>query len=571
MSGQVRKKQRSLPYLLPILLLTVLVFSNSLKNDFIPELDDDIYVTENPMIRDLSVSGLKNIFSSFVAGNYHPLTMLSLALDYRIFGLNASGFHTTNLLLHLLNTALVFILIGRLASDSRVAALVALFFAVHPMHVESVSWISERKDVLYALFFLGALLSYVLYLQRNRSRKYWNFCLLLFLGSLLSKPMAVTLPAVLLLLDFFHNRKLSWKTLVEKTPFFLLSLVFGVLTLVSQQPEAGIRQLAATYSVLDRFLIPARAVVFYLVKLFVPTNLSAFHYYPDKADGRLPFEFYLAPVILAAAFLVFRIVVKSDKDLRRDVVFGMLFFLFTISIVLQIIPAGRAYAAERYTYIPYIGLFFIPARVTVRFLDSPSKKSGLRKAVAAGVIILTASAFSVQSFRRNRVWQDGLRLFTDVIEKHPRAGHGYFIRGIFKHNRLRDYAGALDDYNKAASLRYRDPHLYANRAGVRGIRGDYEGALADSNRAIDLNPDFDRAYFNRGTAKYFLKDMEGAAKDFSEAFRLNPANGNAAFMLGNAFFALEDRSQACESWRKAFALGHAQARDMLGTHCAPQR
>lgn len=564
------KTKRS-SYLLAIILLTGIVFSNSLKNDFINELDDDVYVTDNQRIGDLSGPGLKNIFSSFVAGNYHPLTMLSLALDYRIFGLNASGFHATNLLLHLLNTVLVFIFIGRLVSDQRVAAFVALFFAVHPMHVESVSWISERKDVLYALFFLGALLSYVLYLQRNRRRKYWNSCLLFFLGSLLSKPMAVTLPAVLLLLDFYHNRKLSWKTLAEKTPFFLLSLVFGVLTLVSQQPEAGIRQLAATYSVLDRILIPARAVVFYLVKLFVPTNLSAFHYYPEKSDGWLPFEFYLAPIILAAVFLVLRAVVKSDHDLKRDVVFGMLFFLFTISIVLQIIPAGRAYAAERYTYIPYIGLLFIPARGIMRFLDSPSKKSGLRKAVAAGIIILIASAFSVQSYMRNRVWQDGLRLFTDVIEKSPKAGHAYFIRGVFKHNRLRDYAGALDDYDRAASLRYKDPHLYANRSGVRGIRGDYEGALADSNRAIDLNPDFDRAYFNRGTAKYFLKDLQGAVMDYSEAFRLNPANGDAAFMLGNVFFALEDRSRACESWRQAFALGHAQARDMLGAHCAPQR
>lgn len=214
---------------------------------------------------------------------------------------------------------------------------------------------------------------------------------------------------------------------------------------------------------------------------------------------------------------------------------------------------------------------FILARGAGRIRDALSKKAGPWKAVAAGAIVLYAAAFSIQTYKRNAVWQDGLRLFTDVIEKNPGAGHGHFIRGVFKHNRLGDTTGALNDYNRAASLCYESPHLYANRAGVRGILGDYEGALSDSNRAVDLNPDNPQAYFNRATAKYFLKDFKGAAGDFEAALRKNPAYADAAYMLGAAFLELEDRDRACEAWRKALALGHAKAGEMIRVHCSSLR
>ncbi|HEU5310634.1 MAG TPA: hypothetical protein VFV24_04195, partial [Candidatus Eisenbacteria bacterium] len=230
---------------LAIALVTIAAMAPSLQNGF-TNWDDPEYVLENHLIRDLSPSGLAAIGTSFLDGNYHPLTVLSLALDYRFGGLDPSGYHRTNLAIHVLATLAVFWLVLLLTGSRELSTFVALFHGVHPMHVESVAWVTERKDLLYGLFYFLACASYVIWLRGDRRKPLaYAATVLFFVLSLLSKGMAVTLPLALLAIDFLLERKWSWKAqAAEKAPFFALALGFGILAVIAQRSEGAVQEIA---------------------------------------------------------------------------------------------------------------------------------------------------------------------------------------------------------------------------------------------------------------------------------------------------------------------------------------
>ena len=239
-----------LPWLLPVLALTAICFLPMLSNGF-TNWDDELYVKENPLLKGPDWQG---IFSQASASNYHPLTILSLAFNYAISGTDPFSYHLVNWLLHILNTGLVFIFIYKISGKKPyVAAFAAVIFGVHPMHVESVAWVSERKDVLYALFFLLALLQYWRFLETGKRVKA-IFCFVFFVLSLLSKPAAIILPFVLLLLDYWYGRSVNWKVVAEKIPFFALSLVFGFITVKVQSADAIVG--LEVYPLWTRFFLP---------------------------------------------------------------------------------------------------------------------------------------------------------------------------------------------------------------------------------------------------------------------------------------------------------------------------
>ena len=214
-----------------VLLLTFILYRSGLQNGFV-NWDDDKYIIDNPLIRSLDIGAL---FSGYVMGNYHPLTMLVYAIEYQLFGIDPTGYHVVNMLLHLLNTFLVFLAIIRLSKNNLAGLVAALFFGIHPMHVESVVWASELKDLLYTAFFLGSWIFYMRYIDAPEKRKYYYIALLLFLAALLSKAMAVSLLPVLFLTDYFRGRKISRPVIVEKFPWILLSIIFGIVAVLAQQ------------------------------------------------------------------------------------------------------------------------------------------------------------------------------------------------------------------------------------------------------------------------------------------------------------------------------------------------
>jgi len=339
--------------LIAILFITYLSFSPSIKAGFI-NWDDNEYVTENPDIRSLSFDNIKKISSSFYVGCYLPITMLSYSIEYHYYKLDPHIYHSVNLILHLINCLLVYWLFILLCRNKFIAFAVALLFGIHPLHVESVAWISERKDLLYSLFFILSLIFYIYYREsEKRDRKilkYYFLSIISFLLSLFSKPMAVSLPIILLLIDYLFHTPIKAKIFTEKISFFLLSLIFGIVAILGQQ-TAGATSSKSTFALADNILIACHGIILYLYKLIIPINLSAIYPYPKSVMSSC----ILSPFIL---LIIFGGVIYSLKYTRK-ILFGFLFFLITILPVLKLVPIGYAMIADRYTYIPYLGIFYI--------------------------------------------------------------------------------------------------------------------------------------------------------------------------------------------------------------------
>jgi len=355
--------------LLGILLITFFVYARSLKNGF-TNYDDDVLILNNSLVHSLSFSNLKLIFISFANGMYNPLVTLSWALEYVLIGNKAMHFHFINLTFHLLNTWLVYRFILLLSKKINIAVIVALFFAIHPMISESVLWLSERKDLLCVAFILGGLIHYLKYLNNNFRLKYLILTLIFFLLALFSKPLAIVFPLLLLVIDYYTGRRIDKKVIMEKFPFFVLSLSFGLIAIIAARSVEGINTLN-DYSVADRILFVVYAIGFYIFKMFIPVHFSAKHLYPLKDGVFLPVEYYISIIaVVALIFFIFKL-----KKQRREILSGMFFYLICISIVLPIVPVGDSVVSERYSYLSYIGLFLIIGNVYEQYKDKLINRS----------------------------------------------------------------------------------------------------------------------------------------------------------------------------------------------------
>jgi tetratricopeptide (TPR) repeat protein len=536
-AGPARRFASGLAWPLAAVLITAVCVSPVLRNGFV-NWDDEYYVVSNALLRGPQWIG---IFTRPVVSNYHPLTVLSLAANYAISGTEPWSYLLFSLLLHLANTVLVFWFAYLLSDKKRwVALFTALLFGIHPMHVESVAWISERKDVLYTLFFLLSLIAYWKYLQTNRSTGYWA-CFLLFACSLLSKPAAIVLPLVLLLLDYWKERPFTRRVVLEKIPFFLVSGLFAVITLKLQSVTAMTS--LGLYPVWVRLFFASYAIIVYLAWFFVPHPLSAFH--PVPLPDHLGWTIYLSPIfLLALIFLIWHF------RKNRLIVFGLLFFLINILLVLQLVPIGYTIVSERYTYVPYIGLAFLVTMIVTRNV------SAKRFIPAAAGAVVVFSAFGFMSFKRTQVWKDSDSLWTDVINRYPnaslargdraqfnysraitmeptqaepffqrviddctviinneKAGRSmYYMRGVaFKS--LKQYEKALADFNACLSINRADHEaLYQRGALLVNHYQKYAEALADFDRAIQINP-LGRYYLNRSICHYKLGELADAVAD----------------------------------------------------------
>lgn len=552
-------------------LLTFFVYIPSFQADYV-NWDDGDYVYDNTDIR--SFSNLKAILTKPVQGNYHPVTMLSLALNYAISGKNPVSFHVLNVLIHLLNVVLTFYFILRLTKGKKWAAFItALLFGIHPVHVESVAWITERKDVLYAFFFLLGLNYYVQYIF-NQDKKAYYFTLLFFALSLLSKPAAVVFPLVLLAIDYFVGRWKDWKVLIEKTPHFLMALGMGLLTYWAQSKQGSI---ADVFSFPTKILFAFYGLMMYLVKLFVPLKLVPFYPFP-AINAALGWEYYLAPVVI---LLLAGGVIYSMK--RTSVLaFGMGFYLINLLLVLQVVTVGSAVMADRYTYIPYIGVFFI---LGVAFEYWIERNGG--KVPAAGIAILSVCAltFTFLASRQAQIWTNGETLWDHTIKTHPSATayenrallykeknntakaleyyseaikinveyhEAYSNRGNIYFNQNRNEE-AMADYNKCLEI---DPEYYValdNRGALFARLKEYDKALADLNKAISLKPDYEMPYFNRGITNMEMKLYEPAIKDFQQYLKLKPKDGDVMNSVGVCYQGLQNQPEAIRWFNNALA------------------
>lgn len=596
---KVYKTKILLSLLLPILILTAIVFSNSLHNDF-TNWDDNQYVADNQYVKDFSVSGVKTImFSRMPASGGAKgtrFTLLVFALEYNLWGLNPVPYHVINLLLHLANVALVFLLSLLLFRRIEIASIAALFFGIHPMHVESVAWISQLKDVLYTFFFLLSLIAYHYYIKRNRKIKYLLFSFLAFFFSYHAKLSAVVLPFLLFLMDYYYKRSFTKKLLYEKAPYFILLFYVFTKPLFRQLLHHStvslkiieVPQMVVHYAYFERFFLACYSILFYTIKFFTPFNLYSLHPYPVKTNGMLPLEYYISPFVLAAVIGLVIWGLSKMKKYKRELIFSLLFYFISISMFSHLIPIkGVVVVADRYTYIPYVGLFFVFGFFYCLAVDKKIQFAQQIKIALLSVFFISTISFSFASYNRNKVWKNSITLFSDVIEKKPEIDLAYINRGNAKRT-SGDFKAALDDYNKAMQLRKAGPYSYNNRGTIKANLQDYQGAMDDFNKAIELfpnyleaycnrgklkktlndykgmmddynqvislNPKYSLAYLDRGVAKYFLKDYDGAMQDFNEVIKLNPTAWEAYNHRGNTKNSLHDYQGAINDFNKVIAL-----------------
>jgi protein O-mannosyl-transferase len=531
-------------WLIGILLLTIVAYMPVFSAGF-TNWDDLNYVVNNPYIA-LSGENFPRLFTENVLGNIHPLTMFSLGVDHFWVGTeSALPYHLTNLLLHLLNTALTYFLALRLSNNRQMVALItALFFAIHPMHVESVAWVSARKDVLYSAFFLGGLLLYIRFLNTQK----WGWYALALLSmvlSCMSKPAAVVFPVILLLVDWYGERKLTdWKVWAEKVPFFITSLVAGWVTIGAQQ-EAYHKDY---YSFGAKLVISAHNFVTYLTKAFVWGKLSAFHPYPENKT-ELPGSFYGS----VAVFLLLTGLAIWSLRQRKTPFFGFAFYSVTIALVLKWVTVGSAIIAERYTYIPYIGVFFVVGSALYHYTE---KSDTLRK-IGLAAVGAFALACTVATWNQAKVWESGFTLFDQAVKNTP-SNIAYLNRAS-QLVLAKQYDQALSDYNKADKL---EP-MY-----MLGIRG--RGLLLlDMKRHADALRDFETLekqnaadapiFMKKGGCLVHLQRFDEAIQNFNKAIELDSAYGIAYHDRAAAYFHQKNYPQAYADYTRALELNEPKA------------
>ena len=504
--------------------------------------DDGGYLQDNPFLQTLSWTNIKGIFTTYYMGNYHPLTMISLALDYQAGKFDPFPFHLTNLVLHLFNTILVFFAGRTLTGKINVAAMAALLFGVHPLHVESVAWVSERKDVLYTAFFLLAMLCYLRFLN-SRHWVWYALTIIVFILSCLSKGQAVSFALTLVMIDLFRGRKiLTPRVVAEKIPFLLLAMIFGYVAIRAQQETSA--TLMASFPLSQRVAFASYGLIMYLFKLVAPVSLSAYYPYPAvNAGSGIPLLYWFCILPASGVFILWWYAWKRSKILF----FSLGFFLLNILFLLQLLPVGNAMMADRYVYIPSIGYCLLFGWLL--FSDHFPRHKTFAFIIAA--VYLVFSGFL--TFERNHVWQNSMVLWTDVLDKNPHVPLAWFNRGNL-HASSGDQQKAIADYTACLKEDPRYESAYINRGQSKSKLLDDAGAVADYDALLKIDPANPDAYTNRAMAKRMLKDYPAALRDYQEALRLKPRQAELYTSRGAVRFDLKDYQGALEDYNTAISL-----------------
>jgi len=528
-----------------LFLLTCSVYAPALKNGFV--WDDSAYITENPMIRSLNIRSLYTMLTVRSVGNWHPLTSLSHALDYALWEFNPFGYHLTNIIFHSLNTILVFLLVILLMEKANTinnmppssqtsllpstkaliaAGMTALLFALHPLQVESVVWIAERKNVLCTFFALLTLVSYLMYISAVIPRARWLWfmsSLLLFLFALMSKPMAVTLPSVLLILDGYPLKRLSpsfrknISVLLEKIPFFVLSIVDSTITILMQRNAGSLKSLEQ-FNLGDRFFNALSTLIFYLKKTLSPADLVPFYPLSSTVDRSVGVHLLTGIVVLAITGYCLWMAQKRKYLFLT----AWLYYLVMLLPMIGIIQVGDQAAADRYTYLANVSIFFLVGIATVWVFEKFSLTNhfkllrGLLVSLLLGGFILLGNL----TVNQIKIWRNPESLWRYVTTHYPDSV-------------------PLSHYNLGIALFQ---------------EGKIDAAIAAYNHTITIAPRYEKAYFSLGYA-YVKKGMlDKAIYDFKQAIAINPRHAEAHYALGFVFNEKGMSDEALFEFKRALTL-----------------
>lgn len=580
-----------------IIAITGVVYSGCLNNAIL-NFDDLEYYNMYPEVINLSLASVKKIFTSYYLIMYQPLPVLTFAINYAITGMDPVPIHLMNVVMHLINIWLVFKFISELTEKKNIALIVAFLFALHPMNVEAVSWMSARSSSMYVLFYLLALRSYVRYHKTNFQTKHLIIAALYFIVSLFSKAQAVTLPVLLFAIDYYYSRKLNAKLVLEKIPFFALSVVFGLITVMDSDTQGNLKDgMLISYNAIDLFFMVCYSFAFYFVKLIVPANLCGIYVYPPKTGGSLPWEYYASPVLLLGIlFLLYRF------RKNRAVIFGAALFFITISINIQLIPSRLFITTDRYAYFPYIGLFFIIGYIYNQLQQSEALAKKYLQPL--GIALVAAGlVYCYAIWERNKTWNNDYDFLTDIIEKNepvPYISRAYGNRGNYFLNNgmineaIADFTSALkvkpDDgqsyYNRAityvkvsrwqealtdldSSIKYNPKFAlsYSNMAFIRYNLKDYNGALEVANKCITIKPDLPEVYNIRAAVYFSINNLPAAEKDLDKALSLKKDFSDAYKNRGILYMNTNRKAQACSDFQNAKLYGDQTVDALINTTC----
>ena len=594
-SSEVTQHKNSTLILICLVLtiLTVITFWQLKDCGFIT-FDDDIYVYENASVQSvLNWNSISRAFSSELAeksGFWHPVTWLSLMLDYQIFGLNPHGYHLINLLFHVMNTILLFLIFYRMTKTLWQSAFVACLFAIHPLHAESVAWIAERKDVLCSFFWMLTMGAYSYYVEYPEFRRYF-LVLLFFVLGLMAKSMLVTLPFVLLLLDCWPlqrfqkirldykiqtevcslatsnkqkwnsqkkhavkgsleakkstNPKYKWALIYpilwEKVPLFILAILSGIVTYVAEQKVGAIESIKA-FPLSIRVANAFFSYITYIWKMIWPTNLAVYYPYPESW---IPWQVFGSVLLFIAVTLG---VVWMARRFPYLAV-GWFWYTGTLIPVIGIVQIYNFAMADRYTYIPLIGLFIMVAWGVPGLL----KQWRYRKEAFFTLSVFGILCLCIITGTQVGYWQNSIKLFEHVLKVTDHNSVAYSNLGN-AHYALGNYRQAIEDYDKAIEI---DPHnaeAYSNRSVAYKGLGNYKQAIEDLDRAIEIEPRDAAAYSNRGIAYSNLNNYRQAINDFNRAIEIKPSDVSAYNNRGIAYSSLNNYRQAITDFDRAIEI-----------------
>jgi len=574
-----------------IIVLTLIAYQGASDNEFV-SWDDYVYVVDNNLVKAEGTNHnttIGDVFSSIVSLNYHPLTILSMRMNDNKCatcpqGISPKPFIRWNIILHILNGILVFFFSYQLTRKNVLASLfIALLFALHPMHVESVAWVSERKDVLYGLFFMAGLISYVKYLDSSQN-KWLGLSFTLFILSCLSKAMAVVFPLMMFLVYFWYRKpdnnfqalksSLGIKFFRHSAIFFAVSLLFGSIALSVQgggdfgglfQTKSGTKAINEfdTFSIFERIQFASYGYLEYIIKFFVPQDMCTYYEYPDRPDFESSIYFKVAPV------LVILINLAAFWSLRflKGIFVGMGMYIINLILVLQFISVGSVIMADRYSYMSYFGLSFVLTAVIFKWVPKERHKWVFSILCLLAICLIPVTRAQVDT------WQNTEVLFSHVIDLHTddrgaislRMESPLRIRGnhygkmaeraTSDPERLRYLNEAFDDFKMAADLGSENDDVYEGLGNIYGMRGDYKNSLANYNKALELDPSNTSIYFNRGITYALTGNHIKAIEDFTKVINGKGVNiVRALESRGMSYYNLNRFDEARADFQKVLSI-----------------
>jgi tetratricopeptide (TPR) repeat protein len=529
-----------------VLIAVILAVFWQVRNHEFIKFDDDEYVTNNPHVKSgLTLSGAIWAFVAMHSNNWHPLTWLSHMLDCELYGLNPGGHHLTNLLIHIVNTLLLFLVLKRMTGARWRSSFVAALFALHPLHVESVAWVAERKDVLSTFFWMLTMETYLRYVNYPRFHRYL-LVLLCFTMGLMSKPMLVTLPFVLLLLDYWplgrfrfgqlrsdcnvstqkslnlsDQRSSALHLVLEKTPFFVLSAVASILTFVAQQSGGTVKSLKF-FPLETRIANALVSYVTYIGKMVWPSRLGFFYPYPDRVP--------IWQITGAALLLVCVSVLVIHASHRRPYLgMGWLWYLGTLVPVIGLVQVGLQAMADRYTYVPLIGLFIMIAWGIPDILKGWRHRKTVF-AVSAGLLL---SVLAIVTWAQVQCWQNSIRLYKHTLKVTSKNSLIHYDLGVVMLRQGR-YSDAITHLSESLRIEPDDAEAH-NNLGIALVRqGKIQEAMVHYAEALRIKPDDAGTHNNLGVALARQGKIQEAMVHYAEALRIKPDFAEAYGNIGNS-------------------------------------